>query len=105
MNAVSYGVSGVGLTVQPVPDLKIGIWILKTAPHLAPDETHVRPPWASMIDRQIDSPIPMPWLFVVKSGSKIRSTSFGSTPVPESSTDNRTSPESGAMDFTVRTRA
>ena len=26
---------------------------------------HSRPPWASMMDRQIDSPIPVPLSFVV----------------------------------------
>jgi hypothetical protein len=35
--------------------------------------------------RQIDSPIPIPWDFVVKNGSKMRSMCIGSIPVPESS--------------------
>jgi hypothetical protein len=34
--------------------------------------THSCPPWASMIDRQIESPIPRPSGFVVKKGSKMR---------------------------------
>src|SRR5439155_26390890 len=30
-----------------------------------------RPSCAAMIDRQMDNPMPRPWLFVVKNGSKI----------------------------------
>jgi hypothetical protein len=36
-----------------------------------------------MIDRQIDNPKPIPWDFVVKNGSKMRSMFFGSIPIPE----------------------
>jgi hypothetical protein len=36
-----------------------------TAPRGAFASAHSRPPWASMIDRQIDSPIPTPLDFVV----------------------------------------
>ena len=39
-----------------------------------------------MIDRQMANPIPIPRGFVVKKLSKIRRISFGSIPVPESST-------------------
>ena len=48
---------------------------------------HNRPSWASMIDRQIDRPIPMPSGFVVKSGLNIRSMSCGPIPVPVSATE------------------
>src|SRR5882724_1052934 len=51
------------------------------------------PPWASMIVRLIESPRPMPSDLVVKKGSKIRSASFGSSPVPESRTATTTSPD------------
>jgi hypothetical protein len=36
-----------------------------TAPRGSFASAHSRPPWASMIDRQIDSPIPVPPVFVV----------------------------------------
>jgi hypothetical protein len=36
-----------------------------TAPRDAFMSAHSRPPWASMIERQIDSPIPTPLDFVV----------------------------------------
>jgi hypothetical protein len=36
-----------------------------TAPRDAFMSAHSRPPWALMIDRQIDSPIPTPLGFVV----------------------------------------
>ena len=36
-----------------------------TAPRGSFASVHNRPPWASMIDRQIDSPIPTPLDFVV----------------------------------------
>ncbi len=38
---------------------------LKTAPYGTLGVTHSRPPWASMIERLIDSPIPMPSSLVV----------------------------------------
>ena len=41
------------------------------------------PPCASMIERLIDSPIPIPFGFFVTNGSKILSPSFGSSPTPE----------------------
>jgi hypothetical protein len=48
--------------------------------------TVIRPPCDSTIDRQIESPIPIPSGLVVKNASKIRLASSGSIPVPESST-------------------
>jgi hypothetical protein len=55
---------------------------------------HSLPSGAPMIERQIERPMPMPWDLVVKSGLKIRSMSFGSTPIPVSSTATMTPPES-----------
>src|SRR5215510_1759656 len=43
---------------------------------------HNRPPWASMIDRQIASPIPMPCALVVNSGSNMRSIALGLNSYP-----------------------
>ena len=60
----------------------------------------IRPPCDWTIDRQIDSPIPIPSVFVVKKASKIRFSSSGLMPVPESSTDMRTQSE---LCFSVRT--
>jgi hypothetical protein len=51
----------------------------KTAPSGMLGLTYNRPLWASIIDRQIDRPMPTPSDFVVKSGLNIRSMSFGST--------------------------
>ena|SRR5213593_3607511 len=52
------------------PDL--GTWIqaegsvnAKVAPDPLFGSAHIRPPWASMIDRLIASPMPMPFGFVV----------------------------------------
>ena len=42
------------------------------------------PPWDSMMEWLIDSPIPMPFPFVLKNGSKMRFASPGSIPGPES---------------------
>src|SRR6516162_596480 len=65
---------------------------------------HNRPPWASMIDRQIASPIPMPCALVVNSGLNIPSMALGSTPFPVSSTDTITLPESWTSDLKESTR-
>ena len=51
---------------------------------------HNRPPCASMIERQIDNPMPMPPGFVVKNELNIRSAFSGSMPVPESCIATRT---------------
>jgi hypothetical protein len=50
-----------------------------------------------MIDRQIDNPIPMPFDFVVKNDSKMRSISLGFIPVPESAIDTRTLPGASSV--------
>ena len=52
-----------------------------------PGDTVKLPPCASTIDLQITKPIPMPWGFVVKKGSKMRSRLLVSMPGPESSND------------------
>ena len=49
-------------------------------------DAHKRPPCASMIDRQIESPMPRPSDLVVKKGSKMRCAMAGSSPGPVSST-------------------
>src|SRR6516164_5158880 len=67
--------------------------------------THNRPPWASIIDRQIDSPIPMPCDLVVNSGLNIRSMALGSRPFPVSFTDTITLPESSTSDLEESTRS
>ncbi|MGC2012464.1 MAG: hypothetical protein WA693_15590, partial [Pseudolabrys sp.] len=50
---------------------------------MALGETHKRPPCDSMIAWQIDKPIPMPSVLVVKNEVKIWSITFGSMPLPE----------------------
>jgi hypothetical protein len=65
----------------------------------------MRPPCDSTIDRQIDSPIPIPSAFVVKKTSKIRFSSSGLMPVPESSTDMRTQSASCFSDRTQTRRS
>ena len=47
------------------------------------DDADNRPPWASTMERQIESPMPMPSDLVVKNVSKTRPTLSGSMPVPE----------------------
>jgi hypothetical protein len=55
---------------------------------------HNRPSWASMMERQIDRPMPMPPDFVVKSGLNMRPTSCEPIPFPVSATDIMTPPPS-----------
>ena len=57
----------------------------KTVPPAALGEAQMRPRCDSMIDRQIASPIPVPFALVVKNASKICSLSFAPSPGPESS--------------------
>jgi len=52
----------------------------------------MRPSCASIIERQIDRPIPIPSDFVVKSGLNIRSMFCEPIPVPVSATDTFTPP-------------
>lgn len=77
----------------------------KTAPSGLFGATHNRPSWASMIERQIDRPIPIPPDFVVNSGLNIRSKSCEPIPVPVSATDTITPPPLWTSDLTHRTRA
>src|ERR1700722_19177352 len=62
----------------------------KTVPHGTRGDAQKRPPWDSMIDRQIESPMPMPSGFVVKKGSKMRCAIAGSSPGPVSPTATST---------------
>jgi hypothetical protein len=50
-----------------------------------------RPPWASMIERQIDKPMPMPVDLVVKKALKSWSAFSSEIPMPQSVTLTRTS--------------
>ena len=47
---------------------------------------HSRPPWVSMIERQIESPIPMPLDLVVKKASNSRFAFSAEIPTPQSVT-------------------
>jgi hypothetical protein len=53
---------------------------VKVAPRPWEPTAHKRPPWDSIIERQMRSPTPVPWAFVVKNGSKICPTSCGGSP-------------------------
>ena len=59
---------------------------VKAAPWGSLGVAQRRPPWASTIERQIESPMPMPLGFVVKKASNKRSVISGAIPGPESST-------------------
>src|SRR5438309_6308442 len=63
-------------------------WNVAPAPALR--EAHKRPRWASMIDRLIESPMPIPPGLVVKNASNRRDEWSGSNPTPASSTATRT---------------
>jgi len=58
-----------------------------------------------MIEREIESPIPIPWRLVVKSGLKMRSTFSGATPVPVSFTETITPPDVWISEVTPSARA
>src|SRR5580698_8146887 len=62
----------------------------KIAPPDPFDSAHKRPPCASMIDRLIESPMPVPVVRVVKNGSNNRAFTSSLKPAPESCTDTRT---------------
>ena len=64
----------------------------------------MRPPWASMMDRLMDSPIPIPVGLVVKNASNIRSIFWGFRPVPESRTATRTPPFSNFCEDSLNSR-
>src|SRR5690606_34251899 len=53
--------------------VSIGRVKTNVAPRGSPFSAHSRPPWDSMIDWQIASPMPIPCSFVVKNGSNILS--------------------------------
>lgn len=65
-----------------------------TEPRGVLGKTDSMPSWASMIDRQIDSPIPMPPDLVVKSGLNTRGASSGPMPLPVSAIEIITRPSS-----------
>ena len=54
--------------------------------------TFTQPPWLRTMPCTVDnpSPVPLPWAFVVKNGSKIRSATSAGIPVPESITSSST---------------
>src|SRR3546814_3429544 len=61
--------------------------------------THSRPPWASMIDRLIDRPSPMPLLLVVTKGWKSFPATSGSSPGPVSRTVTSAMPPMRAVEI------
>src|SRR5262249_30033205 len=63
-----------------------------SAPCGSAGEAHSRPPCASVMERQIVSPIPIPLALVVKNGLKILSAVSWSSPTPLSFTNTRPSP-------------
>src|SRR6202795_140375 len=58
----------------------------KTAPWGTFAVAHIRPPCASMIERQIDSPMPLPLDLVVKKALNSRSAFSAEIPMPQSVT-------------------
>src|SRR5712671_1258954 len=65
---------------------------------------HSRPPWASTIERQIDSPIPMPLDLVVKKALKSRSAFSAEMPTPQSVTLTSTCCVSSSRDRITSSR-
>src|SRR5215510_138157 len=63
---------------------------LKVAPGPLLGSAQRLPPWASIIDRLMASPIPMPPDFVVWNALKTCSSLFGSIPIPQSDTATTT---------------
>jgi len=59
------------LPLQPASEVTAGSANWKTAPRGWFGMTQIRPPWATGIERLMDSPIPIPSDFVVKKRSKI----------------------------------
>src|SRR5215471_6645201 len=76
---------------QSSPALYFGSLKKNIEPCPTLDIAHMRPSWPSMIDRQIERPIPSPFRLVVKSGSKMWPRFCGSIPAPESSTETKMS--------------
>ena len=64
MRASPYDLAAHGYTPVRI-ETAAGKVNLNTAPRGIFTSAHSRPPWALMIDRQIDSPIPTPLDFVV----------------------------------------
>lgn len=62
-----------------------------------------RPPCDSMIDRLIESPIPVPCVLVVKNASKILSACSRGSPTPVSVTEGNSEPSGVFSDYMVRT--
>jgi hypothetical protein len=61
-----------GLCLHALPAMSpLGRTIWKIEPCGIAADAHRRPPWASMMDRQMESPIPIPRDLVVKKTSKI----------------------------------
>jgi len=73
---VLVGGSGNSIALQPVS--VEGTTGLDVAAGLA----EICPSWASIIERQIANPIPVPFRFVVKNASKTRSATVESSPTP-----------------------
>src|SRR6516162_6286039 len=71
----------------------------KIEPLDAPADAQIRPAWLSMIERQMESPIPVPRAFVVNRGLKMRSILDGSIPLPVSSIETCTVSCSVTSDF------
>jgi hypothetical protein len=71
---------------------------LKVASWSAFGDANKLPPCAAMIERLIDSPIPMPLALVVKKALNSRSAFAESIPMPESCTATSTSPASCGCD-------
>jgi hypothetical protein len=57
-----------------------GRTIRKIAPTESPGDAQMRPPWAVMIEREIDNPMPIPPPLVVNIESKMRSPAPASKP-------------------------
>src|SRR5579862_1665083 len=70
----------------------------KVAPSVSLGASARRPPWASTMERQIGSPIPMPAGLVVKKASKMWEAFLGSSPAPVSCTTTSTLPDSCICD-------
>src|ERR1043165_6584270 len=62
------------------------------APPPAACSTQILPPWFSIMERQIERPMPMPPDLVVNSGSKMRARAASAMPGPESSIARQTVP-------------
>src|SRR6516162_1295392 len=73
----------------------------KIEPPFARGDTQIRPSWFSMIDWQIERPIPIPRALVVNIGLKSWATSDDLMPVPVSSIDTYTVLDCAARAFAM----